>query len=336
MPVTVSGFSVILRGRVRETTQTTGTGTYSLDGAPTGKVTFLAGIGAGNNTIYTVESGANYETGIGLVSAGPPATISRALVLESSNSDNAVNWGSGVKDIFVDAAAAVFHGLQNQIDTIPITRTKTTLFPSNGTLTTDPDTVFAWIRIVGGGGAGGGTFATTSVEHAEGAGGGGGEYAEGFFSAAQLGASKTVTIGAGGTAVSGGAGNNGGTTNFGSGLITANGGTGGAVGPAVNGTTQSIGGAGGTGGTGGTFRIQGGRGSDGCVRGTLNAPQWQGQSRGGSSVLAGESGTRQGEFLTGQLYGGGGAGNSMPENSPASSGGVGAAGVCIVVEYLHP
>lgn len=116
MPVIVSGFEVHLADRVRETTQTTGTGSYSLDGAATGRRTFVAGIGNGNLAAYTAAMGSNWEVGLGTVTAGAPATLSRDVILSSSNSGNAVNWGAGVKDIFVDVAAAVFDSLQAYID----------------------------------------------------------------------------------------------------------------------------------------------------------------------------------------------------------------------------
>jgi hypothetical protein len=110
MPV-VNGITITFADRVQETTQTSGTGTYTLDGAPSGKRTFVAGIGNGNNTIYTASLGASWEVGIGLVASGAPSTLSRLQILASSNSNNAVSWGAGTKDVFCDISAA----LANQI-----------------------------------------------------------------------------------------------------------------------------------------------------------------------------------------------------------------------------
>ena len=323
MAITVDGFAVNLADRVRETTQTTGTGTYSLDGAATGFRTFVAGIGNGNTTVYTVVLGANWETSIGTVTSGAPATLTRQSVRASSNSNNAVNWGAGVKDIFVDVSAAVFDALQTNLESTAVNRQKTTLITASGTFTRDADCMFAWVRIVGGGAAGGGTPVTSS-SGAAGGGGGAGQYAEGSFTAAQIGTSQTVTIGAGGTGVSGAQGNSGGTTSFGS-LMTAIGGTGGAQG--LHSANNEVGGgAGGTGGTGGTFRVQGGSGTVGSVRSGAFLPL----GNGGVTMLGG--GTND---AVGQLYGAGGGGRYIGFPNSALAGFAGAAGVCIIVEFCR-
>jgi hypothetical protein len=334
MPVNVNGVAVTLAGGVRETTQTTGTGTYSLDGAATVEGityrTFVAGVGSGVTTVYTARLGSQFETGIGVVTSGAPATITRAAILESSNSNNAVNWGVGVKDIILDAPAAVFHSLQAAIDGASyVNRAKTTVITGSGTFTTDGDCLYAHVRIVGGGGAGGGSPATAGGQAAEGGGGGGGEYAEGWFTAAQLGASQSVTIGTGGTGVSGDDGNNGSTTSVGS-LLTAAGGSGGTAGLAGT-DFFAAGGAGGTGGSGGTFRVQGHDGRSGIVRGGARFAV----ASGGASLL-GSSRDILGDASTGKAgrnYGSGGTGASNGAGASAFAGGAGAPGVCIVVEF---
>jgi hypothetical protein len=110
MPI-VNGLTVTLGDLVEETTQTTGSGTYVLDGAPSGRRTFVQGIGNGTRTLYKVESGATYELGIGTVSSGAPSVISRDSIRLSTNSNLAVNWGPGSKRIFCDLSAE----LANQI-----------------------------------------------------------------------------------------------------------------------------------------------------------------------------------------------------------------------------
>lgn len=85
--------------RVRETTTTTGTGAYALAGAPTGFRTFNAGVGVGNLCHYAVEMGADYEVGIGTLSAS--TTLARTVILKSSNADAAVSWAAGTKNIFI-------------------------------------------------------------------------------------------------------------------------------------------------------------------------------------------------------------------------------------------
>jgi len=60
--------ALVVNDRVKETSTTTGTGTFSLAGASLGFETFVAGIGNTNTTYYTIvnEDGA-FEVGIGTV-----------------------------------------------------------------------------------------------------------------------------------------------------------------------------------------------------------------------------------------------------------------------------
>jgi hypothetical protein len=96
----------IYADRVRETTTTTGTGTYSLGGAATGFRTFVAGVASTSVVVYTAEDGTNWEVGEGTVTSGSPDTLSRTTILSSSNAGAAVSWAAGTKNIFLDAAAA--------------------------------------------------------------------------------------------------------------------------------------------------------------------------------------------------------------------------------------
>jgi hypothetical protein len=95
---------LVIADRVRETSTTTGTGTLTLDGAVTGFRTFSSAIGDTNTCYYTITLGADYEIGVGTVGAG---TLARTTILKSSNSNNAVNFGAGTKDVFVTYAADV-------------------------------------------------------------------------------------------------------------------------------------------------------------------------------------------------------------------------------------
>lgn len=94
--------SLIVKDRVKETTTTTGTGAIALAGAVTGFQSFLAAIGNGNSTYYTIadQGGANWEVGIGTYSSAGN-TLSRDTVLASSNSGALVNFTSATKDVFV-------------------------------------------------------------------------------------------------------------------------------------------------------------------------------------------------------------------------------------------
>lgn len=89
--------------RIKETTTTTGTGgVYDLDGAATGYKTFVSENGDGGRFSYTMEDeSGNWEIGIGTVASGTPDTITRSAVIESSNSNAAVNWAAGTKTIAI-------------------------------------------------------------------------------------------------------------------------------------------------------------------------------------------------------------------------------------------
>lgn len=98
--------SILVYGdRVKETTTTTGTGTYSLAGAATGCQGFVAGCGDGGLVTYCCTDGTNWETGLGRVVDNTPDTLSRLVILSSSNAGAAVSWAAGTKDIFVTLSA---------------------------------------------------------------------------------------------------------------------------------------------------------------------------------------------------------------------------------------
>ena len=100
--------ALVLADRVKETTTTTGTATYTLSGAETGFESFGA-IGDGNKTYYCCSDGTDFEVGIGTYTASG-TTLARTVILQSSNSDSAVSWSSGSKNIFCTQPAekAVF------------------------------------------------------------------------------------------------------------------------------------------------------------------------------------------------------------------------------------
>ena len=75
--------ALVLADRVKETTNTTGTGTLTLAGASIGYQPFSV-IGNGNSTYYSIISGNDWEVGIGTVTSGSPNTLSRDTVLSSS------------------------------------------------------------------------------------------------------------------------------------------------------------------------------------------------------------------------------------------------------------
>ena len=100
--------ALVLADRVKETSTTTGTGAYTLAGAVTGFESF-GSIGNGNTTYYACTLGSDFEVGIGTYTASG-TTLARTTILQSSNSDNAVDWGAGTKTLFCTQPAekAVF------------------------------------------------------------------------------------------------------------------------------------------------------------------------------------------------------------------------------------
>lgn len=95
----------IYADRVKETTTTTGTGTYSLAGAAAGFRTFVAGVGTGAVVTYCAEDGTNWEIGEGTVTDAATDTLTRTSILASSNAGAAVSWAAGSKNIFLTAPA---------------------------------------------------------------------------------------------------------------------------------------------------------------------------------------------------------------------------------------
>ena len=98
----------ILSDRVKETTTTTGTSTVNLAGAETGFESFVAGIGNSNTTYYAIvhQTADEFEVGIGTVTDASPDTLSRTTIISSSNSDSAVNFSAGTKDVFCTLPAS--------------------------------------------------------------------------------------------------------------------------------------------------------------------------------------------------------------------------------------
>jgi len=100
--------ALVLNDRVKETTTTTGTGTISLGGAQTNFETFVAGVGNSNTTYYAIvhRSNAEFEVGLGTITDASPDTLARTTIISSSNSDSAVNFSAGTKDVFCTLPAS--------------------------------------------------------------------------------------------------------------------------------------------------------------------------------------------------------------------------------------
>lgn len=211
-------------------------------------------------------------------------------------------------------------------------------FTSNGTYTPTSNMAYCIVEIVGGGGAGGPGIPASGPNpgnHSS-SGGGGGGYCRKVFDAATIGASQSVTIGAGGTGnTSTTPAASGGNTTFGA-LLTANGGGGGysfkdvsAIGLGSGGTAAS-----------GDINIPGQAGGfpvDSLIS-AGGSGSFQGTGIGGGSIYGfggeaalGPSGNVAGNDGTG--YGSGGSGGYGI--SLARAGGDGADGICIVTEFIE-
>jgi hypothetical protein len=111
--------ALVLKDRVKETTTTTSTGTYTLAGAVTGFQSFAV-VGNGNSTYYTVTDGTNWEVGVGTYTSSG-TFLSRDTILESSNGGSAVNWGAGSKDVFLTYPAERAVLVDNNSEIVPAT-----------------------------------------------------------------------------------------------------------------------------------------------------------------------------------------------------------------------
>lgn len=228
--------------------------------------------------------------------------------------------GVGVAPTFQDASGG---GVDVQTFTGSGTWTK----PASG------DRVF--VQSWGGGGSGGHTDNVTNA-----GGGGGGDYNEAWYPIADLGATETVTIGAGGASKTSGfvTGDVGGTTTFGSFQTAFGGGGGGQVGGGGGGGnvaagstgTNTVAGAGGGllggaatgvssnfGGGGGSINNSGGDSYNGGGGGGGNSSS---TSAGGDSQFGGGGGGNSGGAGGTSVHGGdGGAGTTGSSNATAGA-----------------
>ena len=110
--------ALVINDRVKETSTTTGTGDFSIGNAVTGFDTFADGVGNSNTTYYCIahQDQDEFETGLGTLN-GDSSTLTRTTVISSSNSDSAVNFSSGTKDVFctLPASKLIFEDGSNNV-----------------------------------------------------------------------------------------------------------------------------------------------------------------------------------------------------------------------------
>ena len=111
--------ALVINDRVKETSTTTGTGTLNLSGAVSGFETFVAGIADGNTTYYAIvnRDEDEWEVGLGTVTDASTDTLARTTVITSSNSDSAVDFSAGTKDVFctLPASKVVYEDGSNDV-----------------------------------------------------------------------------------------------------------------------------------------------------------------------------------------------------------------------------
>lgn len=305
MPISTgqtTAFSDIIFAEGGNVTIALASGTDHINGGSAGaSITVLQG----QIVIATTDAAGNYYV-------GTVAAITNAMLAPMAANTVKVNATSGsATPTDLALAASNLLGMGSTGNIAPITigtglgitgtvlsNTKTDvvsvkqqIFTAGGTYTPSTGMIYCKVRMIGGG-AGGGSSSNI--------GGGSGEYAEGLFTAATIGSSQTVTIGAGG--VGGTTVAAGGTTSLGA-ILTA---VGGAIAT----------GFGGTGGTGTGLHIQGGDGDANAGRGNGGSGYF-----GGAGLCGGTTG-QPGKVNSG---GGGGGGSGTAGN--------GGTGVMIIEEY---
>lgn len=125
----------ITADRVKDTTTTTGIGTLTLaNSAPTGYRTFGSVCANGDTAFYAVshQSANEWEIGLGTYTTSG-TTLARTTILKSSNSNAAVSFSAGTKDVFITAPADRLVQLNNeQVITLPAASNPTA--PATNTL----------------------------------------------------------------------------------------------------------------------------------------------------------------------------------------------------------
>jgi len=289
-----------------------------IPGTSQGALTIYPPSASLGNTIFTASNNAgNTQTTINTASqAGtriytvPDAGASANFVLVTSSGTSGqvlTSTGSSTAPTWQTNAASA---------AIQVVNVQT--FTTSGTYTPTTGISYAIVRMVGGGaGSGAGSGG-------QGQGGGGGSYAEFIITAAQIGSSKAITIGAGGASAATGV--SGGTTSFGV-IATAPGGSGGQF---TTSGPNSAGGAGGVIGTiSGATQIMLAPGGDGTASNT--STNGIGAGNGGNSLMSGVAkGVTTNPAINGHNYGGGGGGGF---NITAGASGNGAPGIVIITEY---
>jgi len=108
---------IYLYDRIKETSYTTGTSDFLLNGAANGFSSFGSVYQDGDNLFYAITDGTSYEVGSGVYRVSQSQNYITRYPFRSSNSNNIVNFGVGLKEVFATypATHSVYtaSGLQN-------------------------------------------------------------------------------------------------------------------------------------------------------------------------------------------------------------------------------
>jgi hypothetical protein len=263
------------------------------------------------------------------INAGNTNTVTNPTLNAGPGAVTIVNQLGGVVQVGQIAAGAVltfvYDGTNLQLQQpsgVNVVRVNEVLITATGTYTPSPGMVSCTVKAKGGGGGSGGCKSTEGAA----AGGGEGSTCEGTFTAAQIGASQSVTIGAGGTAgnntgTNGGAG---GTTSFGALLVAPGGSGGGGIASTTGLGTRAAGGV----PTTGTVKTYGQPSGAMAAAASAGFGGAGGGPGGGGYTYYSEAG------IAGLGYMGGGASGACDNTDAGFAGAIGAPGCVIVIEFI--
>lgn len=291
-----------------------GTGQYLMNATATAPATMqLQGQTSNNTNTIGLQAPANVTASATFILPNGDGTVNQFM---QTNGSKTLTFASAIRQVNIQAIT------------------------SSGTYTPTAGMAYCIAEIIGGGGGGGGTSGSGS-NSSGGGGGGAGGYIKTLYTAAQVGASAVVTIGAGGAGATAGnnAGGSGTQTTFAafSGNCIANA-AGGGNGAANNTTFQIASGgaaAGASSTVSGTVIVNIGGQAGGLGWGTGTNGLGMG-GKGGDLLCYGTGGLTS-SFGAGVVGKGFGAGGSGAANGSLSNlaGGAGLAGVVIITEFIQ-
>jgi hypothetical protein len=266
-PVT-NNVNIVGDGTTIDVVGTPGTNTLTITGLGVTNTTYTANVGTAtplaNNLNVFGASGISTTASGDTVLIETTGTVATSFVADTGT---AVPFSNAILINGVNGLSTSASGNQIKISGIDLfSSVNVQTFTTSGTYTPTVGMLYCQIEVIGAGGGGGGCYTNSGVTISGGGGGGGGGYARGNFTAAAIGATQVVTVGAAGTAGAANSpapGGTGGTSSVGA-LISATGGIGGF--PGSNGGTQnSVPGSAGGLGIGGNFQTHGSPGGSSLV-----------------------------------------------------------------------